>query len=112
MTRVPRPCVVLRCPERVTNESGRCPKHERKWNAYPRPSSHARGYNWAWRKPGGIRDQKLTRHPWCAECGTPANEVHHRDGDVANNDPDNLESLCRSCHSSRTRKESASARAL
>lgn len=35
----------------------------------------------------------------CERCGSPnASDVHHKDGDWTNNNPDNLERLCRSCH--------------
>jgi|SRR3990167_2859506 len=30
--------------------------------------------------------------------GSPQLEVHHKDGDWHNNDPSNLQTLCRSCH--------------
>ncbi len=34
----------------------------------------------------------------CERCGEPATEHHHRDRDVGNNTPDNIECLCDSCH--------------
>lgn len=35
----------------------------------------------------------------CEECGAPSGrDVHHRDGDHANNARANLQRLCRSCH--------------
>lgn len=35
----------------------------------------------------------------CERCGTgPPFEVHHKDGDRGNNDPENLEALCPPCH--------------
>ena len=46
------------------------------------------------------RDQYLTEHSVCAECGSNAQEVHHvkmlRNGGT--NDPDNLKALCKRCH--------------
>ena len=37
----------------------------------------------------------------CSKCGAPnASDVHHKDGDWTNNEPSNLERLCRSCHNS------------
>ena len=33
----------------------------------------------------------------CA-CGRPAQQVHHIDGDGFNNDPSNLQGICKSCH--------------
>lgn len=45
----------------------------------------------------------------CAMCGSPAKCVHHIDDDKFNNNPSNLITLCRSCHSSitRSRRESS-----
>lgn len=36
--------------------------------------------------------------PVCMMCGNRKADVHHRDGDRRNNDPANLQPLCRSCH--------------
>lgn len=46
--------------------------------------------------------QQARRHrkKHCATCRSTLNlEVHHRDGDHTNNDPKNLATLCRVCHS-------------
>ena len=40
----------------------------------------------------------------CSECGTEPAERHHVDGNTANNDPSNIEILCRVCHMKRHRK--------
>jgi len=63
-----------------------------------RPSSHARGYDGRWRK---VRSAHLAAHPWCADCGEPATEVHHilPLADGGNHDQENLMSLCHDCHS-------------
>ena len=50
-----------------------------------------------------MRRRVLDAVGWrCERCGNgPPLEVHHRDGDRANNDPSNLEALCggpRGCH--------------
>ena len=84
------------------------PKQPRKPDARPSPSR--RGYNWDWFKPGGIRDSHLRAHPLCEDCQeqgliVAAEHVDHRDGNVANNDQANHQSLCRSCHSRKTAKE-------
>ena len=43
--------------------------------------------------------RKLVPAGPCNRCGKPrARDVHHRDHDHRNNDPANLERLCRSCH--------------
>ena len=36
-------------------------------------------------------------HP-CEECGSDSSERHHRDGNTANNSPENIGFLCRRCH--------------
>jgi len=65
-----------------------------------RAPAHRRGYNSTWRK---VRAAKLRHHPLCEECERQgrtieAAEVHHKDENPMNNEPSNLESLCRSCH--------------
>ena len=75
----------------------------------PRPSSHARGYDNRWRK---IRASVLARSPLCVHCRaegrvTAATEVDHirplaHGGTHA---ADNLQSLCKSCHSKKTAGE-------
>ena len=34
----------------------------------------------------------------CEACGAPAEDRHHRNGDTADNRPENLAPLCRACH--------------
>lgn len=45
----------------------------------------------------------LNESPLCP-CGKPAMEVHHIDGNYFNNSPENLQPLCKSCHSKHTAK--------
>ena len=61
-----------------------------------------------------LRGAQLLREPWCRECArqgirTRATDVDHivdHKGDLARFlDRDNLESLCHSCHSRKTRRE-------
>lgn len=87
-----------------------CDEHTKAYNRQ-RPTSAQRGYNARWRK---LRAWHVRRYPMCVTCEregrcTPAKEVHHRiphKGDEALLlDVDNLESLCKSCHSKATRKE-------
>lgn len=54
-----------------------------------------------------IREQVLAGEPLCRDCKrmgriTPAIEVDHVSGDTADNRPENLAPLCKSCHSHRT----------
>lgn len=57
----------------------------------------------AWRQ---LREQILQRDRFtCRECNRYGAQVDHADGDSHNNDPGNLQTLCISCHSSKTAKE-------
>ena len=82
----------------------------------PRASASQRGYDARWRR---LRALALAMQPLCAEClrhnlTTAATEVHHIDAkrrgglDVL----ENLESLCKSCHSRKTRQEGTPVRSL
>ena len=75
-----------------------------------RPSSSQRGYDNSWRT---VRIYHLSNFPLCGDCLTdgkfiPANEVHHKiklkDRPDLRDEPSNLMSLCKSCHSKRTAK--------
>ena len=70
-----------------------------------RPGASARGYDSKWRR---LRQWYANRHPLCEDClgvdrVTPVQEVDHVQefngkDDPLRLDPDNLRSLCRSCH--------------
>ena len=67
-----------------------------------RPSAAKQGYGRRWQR---LRLMKLARCPLC-ECGQPATEVHHivpvrHSGRVLVR-LDELEAMCKSCHSKRT----------
>lgn len=57
---------------------------------------------------GGTRAEVIRLYPLdgedCARCGIPAEERHHKDGDIYDNAPDNIEFLCKSCHTTQTLK--------
>lgn len=105
--RVGRPCKAPGCPEVVT-EGAWCPSHRPK-DVDARPSRSRRGYTRTWQK---IRASHLARYPLCVACRaegrtTAATEVDHitplaRGGTHA---AANLQSLCKSCHSRKTRNE-------
>ena len=43
--------------------------------------------------------RKIVARGPCSRCGKPdAMDVHHQDGNHLNNDPSNLERICRGCH--------------
>lgn len=99
----PRRCVG--CGALVT---GRCATCRRQ-----RPTPSAQGYNSrAWRS---FRLLQLSLHPFCAEClragvRTVANTVDHIEPVTGSTDPHFLDyaavqSLCASCHSSKTATE-------
>jgi 5-methylcytosine-specific restriction endonuclease McrA len=65
-----------------------------------RPPRKDRGYDETWLK---VRAAKLAADPLCERCRkagrtVAAEQVHHKDHDVANNADGNLESLCFACH--------------
>ena len=104
-----RPCTVPGCGKLV--DGGRC-DCGRKKDREPdfRVSAAKRGYDRQWRK---VRRIVLEREPLCRFCYekgevVPATEVDHikpisQGG--ARLDPDNLRSLCKSCHSSHTARQ-------
>lgn len=60
-----------------------------------------------------IRPGKLRMSPLCEDClerdhPVAATEVDHVDGDARNNEPRNLRSLCKPCHSVKTAREDGS----
>jgi 5-methylcytosine-specific restriction endonuclease McrA len=100
-----RPCAQPGCPELVRGKGRYCAKHARKIertrkkeSEKNRPTAAQRGYGTEWRK---IRDEFLSHHPVCERCGAEATQVHHRlDRRLGGGDDwDNLEALCKSCHS-------------
>ena len=98
--RAPRVCSFPGCTALVRAKRPRCPKHPYKQEK--RPSYRKRGYVAKdWDK---IRAAQLAREPRCRSCGAPARVVDHivakqKGGTDASG---NLQSLCRSCHSSKT----------
>jgi 5-methylcytosine-specific restriction protein A len=97
------PCSFARCPGRAIGITGRCADHPRKPQPENRPNAAQRGYGGTWQK---LRLMHLARYPLCETCGEDnitegATEVHHVIplGDGGSNATDNLQSLCKSCHS-------------
>ncbi|MEA5014274.1 MAG: HNH endonuclease signature motif containing protein [Candidatus Limiplasma sp.] len=106
-----RPCGKPGCPELTAGRY--CGAHAREaealYNKYRRDPNTKQRYGRMWPR---IRARQLAQHPLCAMCqkdgrATPANEVHHivplsQGGTHA---PENLMSLCKSCHSRITASE-------
>lgn len=56
------------------------------------------------------RKRALRRYPEigpCSRCGSSEAERHHIDEDALNNEPSNIEPLCRACHVDEHRQRSA-----
>lgn len=48
---------------------------------------------------GRLRAEKMYRKIGpCVRCGSERSERHHKDGNTLNNDPSNIEIVCRRCH--------------
>lgn len=91
-----------RCPKcRRSSHLRKC--KERWYRTYKRKGYNQKGpNNNSWK--GGAspcyyqRIAKEVHGLFCLRCGKPAVLVHHKDGNRSNNDPDNLEVLCKRCH--------------
>lgn len=102
-----KPCSYPGCPNLVPAGQSFCPEHLKQMNQtyerYGRDPAVRRHYGKEWRKVRGIY---IKTHPFCEECYrngvmTRAEHVHHIVplSEGGNNNFDNLESLCKSCHS-------------
>ena len=67
----------------------------------PVPVGKKRRYPAGWSR---IRGAQLTLFPVCSVCNRLGEEVHHRDWNHYNNEPENLQTLCKVCHSEINRK--------
>ena len=107
-----KPCLHPGCPALIDSGS-RCEEHRKEYQQRldrSRGNSHQRGYDADWRR---LREAALKRDNYlCQKClaqgrMTPANIVDHRIRFHGTDDPrrldlDNLESMCKSCHSTKT----------
>jgi 5-methylcytosine-specific restriction protein A len=84
-----------------------CEKHSkenyRRYNKYQRDTEAAKRYDFRWRS---YRNAYIQQHPLCELCEQqgrlrPAEEVHHKLplSDGGTHDWENLQALCKSCHS-------------
>lgn len=94
-------CQEPRCPEPPTYR-GRCQRHAKR----TQPQQNKGIYNskrWA-----VLRRHRLHRTPLCVRCGEVATDVDHINPIAAGGQPfalSNTQSLCRQCHSRKTRSE-------
>lgn len=99
-----RPCSQPNCRAYQAPGSRYCALHKRATDAAydkARGTSTERGYDATWQR---IRASYLMDHPQCADCGEPANEVHHIAplAQGGTHEASNLMALCKGCHSKRT----------
>lgn len=107
--RLAKPCCASSCP--ALTHGRFCDTHrqaEYRRQNEQRGSTRERGYAGAW---FALRKQVLERDAHrCARCGGHANTVDHIVAKTAGgtDEPFNLQSLCRACHSAKTMRESVS----
>lgn len=103
------------CPELTPPGDSQCEDHKQAHRAAqraanPRPSARALGYDRKWEKTRA-RFLRATGAV-CWDCGARAVDVHHIDGrgplGPLGHEWSNLMSLCKGCHSRRTRTEAVS----
>lgn len=104
----PRACAYQQCNKIMHSKYCDDHKHiQSDVSRETRGTTSEQGYGTIWQK---VRKIHLLNYPLCEDCKTtgivkPAKEVHHkielRKGGT--NEDDNLQSLCKSCHSKRTR---------
>jgi 5-methylcytosine-specific restriction protein A len=110
-TKPQRYCTVRTCSEKV--KAGRCQLHQRQQKqVYTRFQHGVTGYGRRWREK--VRTPWLRAHPLCVQCEaegrvTLANEVdhiipHRGDAELMWNE-NNLQSLCRTHHATKTARE-------
>lgn len=104
--RAPTICARPGCPRLARGRY--CPEHTRsraRDDAARRGTAATRGYDRAWRK---LRERILARDPVCRSCDKrPSSEVDHivPKAEGGSDHPDNLQGLCKSCHSRKTVQE-------
>ncbi len=98
------------CRALVEAGSGQCPAHKRAQQRVrdrDRPSPAVRGYG---RNHQRLRLIVMAEQPLCLTCQAAGRielgtEMDHIDGNVNNLSRDNLQMLCKGCHSHKTAKE-------
>lgn len=99
------PCNYPGCPKLTTERF--CPEHQQEYaknyEKYHRNREAKSKYDNKWNH---LRKRYIAKHPWCEEClkegrYVKVEHVHHRIplSEGGTNDWNNLESVCRSCHS-------------
>ncbi len=109
-----KPCAALGCGKRIEYGQRHCERHEGidgKRHDERRGSAAARGYDSRW---GKARKAWLMEHPLCAECERQGRVragvlvdhiVPHKGNQELFWNTTNWQSLCRTCHDEKTKKE-------
>ena len=112
-TAIKGPCGHKGCPRRSTRQ-GYCDEHRKavhKRIDANRGTPTQRGYGNDWRK---MRAYHLRNNPLCVACKARGitevasvvdHIVPHKGDEALRTDPDNLQSLCKRCHDSKTANE-------
>jgi len=102
--KAPKPCKWPGCPKLTYGDY--CEFHAKKASIQfeaTRETAVQRGYDTRHRK---LRKIILAENPICRICKRePATEMDHIDGNVKNIAMENLQGLCKRCHSRKTAKE-------
>ncbi len=108
----PKPCGHPGCGVLVRDGTSRCPLHPQagRFADKKRGSRHERGYGTAWTKQRARileRDAGLCQGCAALDRVTLAREVDHRipKAEGGTDDDDNLQSICRACHLTKTQEE-------
>ena len=113
-SRPKRPCAFPNCPALTTAKHGYCLQHKKLTDQeYSKQRTyHKKYYTKRWQK---LRIVVLSGQPFCADPymqharyqdgRVRATEIDHIDGDPNNDLMDNLQALCKSCHSRKTALE-------
>lgn len=111
-----RPCKFPQCSKVTTAHHGYCAEHKKQVDRdYSKEREvHKLYYTKRWQD---IRKLVLNNNPLCVdpqnhhkrygEIRALATEVDHIDGNPDNNEMDNLQPLCKACHSRKTARESS-----
>ena len=108
-------CRYKNCRRVTTSHTGYCPTHQKIINqSYEKTRETATQRGYTKRTWQNLRKIVLNNHPLCKDPYTihkrygetvPATEVDHIDGDRTNNAMENLQPLCKPCHSRKTALE-------
>ncbi|WP_193483941.1 HNH endonuclease signature motif containing protein [Pulveribacter suum] len=71
----------------------------------PRRTLPLQGAAWQRLRASVLAEEPLCRHCHARGLLTEATDVDHRDGNPGNNEQDNLQPLCHSCHSIKTARD-------